>query len=302
MSFFLEHKASMTLLLRVGATASRRMPFAARAVLLLSLGAPSAHGMQNTPDTLCVSDRGAVSGNGFSLTPTLSLTDATTKIQTYGGDAHLLVGHYPPTKCGPAHSRFDVLLNGKYDQKRRLDAAPSITRHYTGRVQELVMLPRPPYHTSVTAQFLSDNSLALYLQQTYTLAVGRTFGTDALIAEVNLGGAFAAQHFTTKNPTTDFAAPAASALLDWTIPVLSSDGKSRPSPEVQVMAAGVFGLGDNPRILTGNAAISIPTFFPPLSFTIKSWMDYISNPPTGFLNHWFTLEFGPQFKLGMFAQ
>ena len=66
--------------------------------------------------------------------------------------------------------------------------------------------------------------------------------------------------------------------------------------------AGVVGLGDDPRILTGNAALTIPTFYPPLSLTVKAWLDHISNPPNGFLNRYFTVEFGPKIAFGMLAQ
>lgn len=272
------------------------------AVSVVPLQTLVAQAVPSAPDSACASDLGATNGSGVALTPTISLIDATTKVQTYSGDMHILANHYPKTGCGPDHNRFDVLLNAKYDQKQKLSAAPNITRHYTGRAQELVMLPNAPYHASLTAQLLSDNSLALYLQQSYSLSVGRTFGGDAFLSEINVGGAFAAQHFTTQDTSTRFVAPSVSAQFNWTIPTGQAHGKPRQTPELQLTISGVLGVSSDPRILTGNASFSIPTFFPPLSLTVKAWGDYISNPPSGFLNHWYAVEFGPQFKLGLLAQ
>lgn len=229
----------------------------------------------------------------FAVSPDLAMTYATTKEQVISGSANALVNKADKPGCGQPN-RFQVLTASKYDLKQKDGAAATITRHNVGTIRDLVPVTGTRYGVSLSASLLADNSLGLYLQQSYSLAIAATLTRGDFSSEASLGAALIGQHFSAAVPSTRFGAPTVSLTFDYTTPVDTSRKGSRPTE----LTFSTWDALSRTRVSNSQAALAIPTMLAPLSVLVKTSLDYISNPPPKLKNHYITLDIGPKITIG----
>ena len=257
-------------------------------------GAASAGGAQaavaNESAGRCPTDAVAA-GATATIEVAASVTNAT--IEGRNATATVLfVNNINPQACGPQRQRTLVRLSPLYDSKQKDGASPVITRAYTGLLQHLVYLPGNRWFMSGSARYLSNNTLALYLQQTYAVSIGTRRQFGPVVAELNVGPGYVGQNFSSDNPSTIYPAAVIRQQFSLALPFIA-DGA-----ELTETASYVAPLrGGDPEVVDGVVALVLP-INQRLSVTFSGTGDYVSNTPEEFKNSYFTTVVGMAIKLG----
>lgn len=248
-----------------------------------------------------------------SLSPDLSISTATTSDQAISGSGSVVISRKSNKSCGAAANQFAILSTNKYDAKQKEGSAANITRHHVGEIRDEVTLPNGVSGVGTSLQLFSDNSMGLYLQQTYSLSGTQALPFTEIPISIVYGGSLVSRHFSSA-PSTVFAAPGIGGNVDyrfsfgWTKPktadtssasaVPTPPEKAPPAPaELTLQTWNVIGPTPQRRQSFSNAALTVPTLFPGLSLTVKAAFDYVGTPLKGFKNHYFSLDFGPKLTL-----
>lgn len=246
-------------------------------------------------DQRCVGREADVPGTVLQFSVGGSVTAATSNAQTFSTDAKLINTVSPP-QCNTRRARTLFLTSAKYDQKGKPNSTQSITRVYTLTAQHLRYLKEDDWYASAQGDFLSNNNLGLYLQQTYSVRVGREFARDRLTVHGAVGPALMGQHFSTSDTSTRYAAVSTSEDIAIELGRRDSTGRIGVGPVVSVTYHGGYGaLGDAPTYHDAEVAFVVPLV---ARFGLKATVfgDYLSNVPTGFKNTYLTTTLELQIK------
>ena len=159
-------------------------------------------------------------------------------------------------------------------------------------MQQQVYLPGNTWFISGSARYLSNNSLALYLQQLYALTVGTSQEFGLVSAEFNIGPSYGGQHFTSTDTSTGYPAIALREQASIALPVIVDGAELSQS-----ISYGAPTRGGDPRTADLIIALVLP-INRRLSVTFAGNGDYVSNTPVGFKNSYFSTSVGLSAKLG----
>jgi hypothetical protein len=249
-----------------------------------------------------------------TISPDVAISDAATRAQTISGSSSILVWHKATATCGAISNQFDILATNKYDSKQKDGGVANITRHNVGLLREMVTLPNGVSGVGASLQLLSDNSMGLYLQQTYSVVYTQALAWSEVPIEITGGASLVSRHYTASAalPPIVFAAPAIggtfnyTVALGWTKPKATDNGTTAGAGTGAATASqaeftfstwNVLGPDSQRRQSSSSAALGIPTIVSGLSLTVKAAFDYVGNPPLGLKNRYFSIDVGPKLSL-----
>lgn len=212
-------------------------------------------------------------------------TRATSDADKLAAEA-ILVFNHNPGEDGPRHQRSRLTVGASYDGKKKGSAAAIITRSYTGHAQHLVHLPGNRFFVSGNARYLHNNSLGIYLQQSYSALIGTRRDIGDLTIELDAGPSFVGQNFLGSKASTGFTAAALEELVSVQLNFI------RPGTNLTETIRLALPLqSDDPWVGAGELTLFIPVSSQ-VTLTATAFDYYISNPPTDFEKNYFTTSFG----------
>jgi hypothetical protein len=158
----------------------------------------------------------------------LSYLGATQTDQTYGGSVES-TRNWNPEDDGWPHQRTLLDLQANYDDKRKNSkpGSANITQEYDGRLQHLLFITSDAFYASTVADLYHNNSLGLYLEQSYGGGVGRIWLGTEFDADLR----FIGEHFYGPNPSVSLVGSQLSVrrtfLLNWVRPGTNVVGEAR---------------------------------------------------------------------------
>jgi len=128
----------------------------------------------------------------------VALLEATQTDQTYGGSI-TSVRNWNPDEQGWPHQRTLLELQANYDDKRKNSkpGSANVTREYDGLLQHLMFIDSDTFFASTVADLYHNNSLGLYLEQSYGAGLGRLWLGTEFDADLR----FIGEHFYGANPS-----------------------------------------------------------------------------------------------------
>jgi hypothetical protein len=137
-----------------------------------------------------------------SVSVNLSYLGTTQTDQTYGGSVES-TRNWNPEDEGWPHQRTLLDLQANYDDKRKNSkpGSANITQEYDGRLQHLFFITSDAFYASTVADFYHNNSLGLFLEQSYGGGVGRLWHGTEFDADLR----FIGEHFYGPNPSVSLA-------------------------------------------------------------------------------------------------
>ena len=133
-----------------------------------------------------------------SVSVKLSYLGATQTDQNYGGSV-VAVRNWNPEDQGWPHQRTLLDLGANYDDKRKSSKPgdANITQEYDGRLQHLSFITSDAFYASTVADLYHNNSLGIYLEQSYGGGAGRIWHGTEFDADLR----FIGEHFYAPNPS-----------------------------------------------------------------------------------------------------
>ena len=260
------------------------------AILVSSARTAAAQGAEEG-GAACPRGDSTQTGLKTSIELNAALTSATVDAQAYGADL-VMVNHRHPEACGWRRQRTQIRATPSYDSKKKENAAPIITRSYIASFQHLLYVPGNRFFVSGNARYLHNNSLGVYLQQAYTLVLGREVDVPFASMEFDIGPAFVGQNFMQSEPSTGFVALSVSELIDIPLDFIATGVALTENVRVTLP----FGRED-PWLVTAFGALVLPVS-PRLKVNVTVSDDYLSNVPSGFENNFLTTKVGVVITLG----
>lgn len=206
-----------------------------------------------------------------SVAVNLSYLGTTQTDQTYGGSVES-TRNWNPEDDGWPYQRTLLDLQANYDDKRKNSkpGSANITREYDGRLQHLLFITSHAFYASTVADLYHNNSLGLYLQQSYGGGVGRIWLGTEFDADLR----FIGEHFYGPSPSVSLVGSQLSVrrtfLMNWIRPGTNVAGEARYTP--------VFNMGSAWQLF-GRADLTIPI--------TKKWQakfevvdNYVENAPS----------------------
>jgi hypothetical protein len=206
-----------------------------------------------------------------------AILSATQHAQTYQGDVKM-AGTWN-SGCGWPYQRTLIDLTPSYDEKRNPHATPVITRNYGANIQHMFFLNSNAVYSYVTANLYHNNSLGLYLRQSYGGGFGVVHGNLELDADIR----FIGQHFYSPGMSASLAG--AGLKGSYNIPL--SDKATLTLTEQFVP---VF---NQERAWFSNAVggLNVP-ITPKWSFTVAAYDNYLRNAPSSFRRNYLKSTIG----------
>jgi hypothetical protein len=247
----------------------------------------------SSPQTQPAKATGASTGFVLSkLKISLSLLGATQKQQTYSGELDLTKNWHTDKKGWP-HQRSLLILSPTYDDKRNPAKPPAnITRNYNAILQHMFYTSSDNLYVPLLANLYHNNSLGIYLQQTYGGGVGRTFGALELDADLRFIGEHLYTPPKSSKPIESLGLIGAglSERYDLSLGKIKAGAKLTQSLEfVPVFDHAGAWQGH------GIVGISIP-FTQQLSFVVSAFDNYVQNAPPTFNKNYFKTTVGIQYS------
>lgn len=221
----------------------------------------------------------------------LSYLGATQTDQTYGGSL-VTKGNWNPEDQGWPHQRTLLDLQASYDDKRKGDKPgdANITQEYDGRLQHLLFITSDAFYASTVADLYHNNSLGLYLEQSYGGGFGRIWQGWEFDADLRLIG----EHFYGPNPSASLIGSQLSErrsfLLNWIKPGTTFVELGKYTPVFNMSSAWqLYGRGD----------LNVP-ITKKLQVTFSVSDNYVENAPAPYRKNYLKtmagLEFDPNPK------
>lgn len=243
--------------------------------------------------SVCAIDSSARNGLTLSANLGAAVTNATTSSSTYTAQLNA-IRTYHALACSWRHQRTLAIGSMKFDEKKKDGSAYVITRAYSGELQHTFYFPSNRYLASVQADFLSNNSLGLFLQQTYGLRLARQQIWDRVRLEFGVGPALAAQHFTTGDRSRTFGA--ASAAIEFAYQLGADNRSGGPVTFSLSHHTLIPAASGDPTYADAMANLDIP-LTPLIGISLNSFVDYLSDTPTGFKKNYLTNTVSLSLKL-----
>ena len=212
------------------------------------------------------------------------------KQQSYSGELDL-VKNWNPQQTGWPHQRSLLLLSPSYDDKSSSKGA-NITRNYNGIFQHVLFTSSDSLFVPILLNFYSNNSLGIYLQQTYGAGVGKDLGPLELSADLR----FIGEHFLTppktKNPVPSLGLVGSGLSERFDLPLTAFLPGAKLTETLEFVP--VFNQSSAWQG-HGIAELSLP-FTKQLSFVLSAFDNYVENAPPGFRKNYFKSTIGIQYS------
>lgn len=214
---------------------------------------------------------------------------STQRQESYSGELDLVKGWHSDQK-GWMHQRSLLLLSPSYDDKTSLKGA-NITHNYNGILQHTIFTSSENLYVPVMLNFYSNNSLGIYLQQTYAAGVGKTMGA----LEVNADLRFIGEHFyapaqpNPRAPSLGLVGTGLSERYDFSLSSLVPGAKLTETMEF----VPVFNEKDAWQG-HGIVELALP-FTKQLSVVLSAFDNYVENAPATFRKNYFKTSIGLQY-------
>jgi hypothetical protein len=210
-----------------------------------------------------------------------AILSATQHQQTYQGDLKM-VGTWN-SGCGWPYQRTLIDILPSYDAKWNPHATPVITRNFSGNIQHMFFLNSNALYSYVTANLYHNNSLGVYLRQSYGGGFGVVHGNLELDADIRLIG----EHFYSPGLSATLAGAGLKASYD--LPIGDKAALTLMEQFVPVF--------NQERAWFSNAyaGLNVP-ITPKWSFTVAAYDNYLRNAPPTFRRNYLKSTIGIAFK------
>lgn len=217
-------------------------------------------------------------------------TDTTQQQQTYSGELDVVRNWFPAEQGWP-HQRSLLTISPTYDDKRssKPDSA-NITRNYNAIFQQTLFTVTDDWFVPVFGNLYHNNSLGMYLQQSYGAGIGHTMGALELDADLQ----FVGEHFYPSkgyppNKSLSLAGIGLQERYDLPLSFIHMGATFTEAIEfLPILNDGSAWQGH------GIAEVSIP-FTQQLSFVLSAFDNYIENAPPTYRKNYFKTTMGIQY-------
>jgi hypothetical protein len=243
---------------------------------VLTIGAASISFAQSTGCS-----GGAAAPPGFLLAKfslSAAVLSATQHQQTYQGDVKMVQTWN--SGCGWPYQRTIVDLLPSYDSKWNPHATPSITRNFGANLQHMFFLKDNAVYAYVSGNLYHNNSLGLYLRQSYGGGIGVVHENLELDADIR----FIGEHF--YSPGVSASLAGAGLKASYNIP-LGGNGITLNLTELFVP---VFNQ-QKAWYSEGFAALNVP-ITPKWSVVVGAFDNYLRNAPNKFRRNYLKSTIG----------
>jgi hypothetical protein len=214
-----------------------------------------------------------------------AIVNSTKDDYNLGGELDV-VGQWHPTDSGWPHQRTLLQLVPSYDDKRTSKPfSANITRDYDANLQHLFFLNSNRTYAYLLTDFYVNNSLGIYLQQSYGGGFGALHGNLELDADVR----FVGEHFYAPSPSASLVGSSLSER--YYIPIDFVAKGATISEVGQVLP--VFNKSAAWQ-LHGILELNLP-ITKKLSFAASVFENYVENTPASFRQSYFKAGVGLQF-------
>jgi hypothetical protein len=241
------------------------------------------------PSSNCPGGLGGASGLvDFKIAA--SILSATQHQQTYNGEAKF-VENWASRACGWPHQRTLIQATPSYDSKKTNKPPANITRAYEFDFQHLAFLNNNRVWAAFNLALYHNNSLGIYLQQSYGLGMGVLLGPGSRPVELGADLRFVGEHFYSPGRSVGFLG--ARFLELYTVPL----DFIRPGTRLVESLRYIPALTESKAwMLRGRVDLLIPISARWAFSATPVYDDYLRNAPYTFRRNYFKTQIGLQFS------
>jgi hypothetical protein len=232
---------------------------------------------------------GAPAITGFmlqSVTLSAAILSATQHQQTYKG-LFRAVDNWNTDSCGWPHQRTRIDLPISYDEKRNGKATPNITRNAGITVQHLFFVKSNAVYSYIEGDLYHNNSLGVYLRQSYGGGFGFTHGPLELNADLRFTG----EHFYSPGVSASLVGAGLKGMYNVVL-VKAKPGATTPPPTLSFTEQFVPVFNQSRSWYSnGGAFLSVP-FNARWALTVTAQDNYLRNAPYTFRRNYFNTSIG----------
>jgi hypothetical protein len=207
-----------------------------------------------------------------------AVLSATQHQQTYQGDVKIVQTWN--SGCGWPYQRTLIDLLPSYDEKWNPHATPVITRNFGANIQHMFFINSNAVYAYVTGNLYHNNSLGLYLRQSYGGGFGVVHGNLELDADVR----FIGEHFYKPGVSATLAGTGLKGTYN--IPL----GSKGPSLNLTEQFVPVFNQ-ERAWFSNAYAGLNLP-ITPKWSVTVAAYDNYLRNAPYTFRRNYLKSTIG----------